>query len=575
MTRRKTLGHYGPRRGGVRVLEDGDYARVQWYEDGQRRVKSFARTKEGKAEALAWAQGFAETRFGTTPAPERLTLRGLWDRYKLAEFPTLRPRTRELYAEHWQRWELFCGKQFIAENARQETVDRFRARLTSLGLAVGHQQRIVRDVKTVYAWADTRELLARNRLAGYRFKIAKEARAERPAEYRRMDVEQILAQLSPQKSEEWRPWAALTIAAFQGARERSILHLSWADVDLIRGRITWRSKYDKTGREWSQPLTIAAYSALLTARYWRDRDGEKRPWVFYSPWARKKSGREEQGVYGAQALWLALKKAELRAGVPRLPFRAVHGFRRGVAGDVARNSGNPWLAIQYIGDRDPDRIAEYVQERTDSLDGAADMLDKEWTQRGPAHIGKSDAARWLRSVVGDDPWFEKQCAGISLGRHLYCVYDAANEAVKLGVSDKPELRLDALQIGSATPLVLAGAIPEAEAPEAVVHWVFRADHLQGEWFRLSRDLVRWLALWPCPVIPAPPKTSSKRHEGRAAGKAAAKSRGTTVLQAPEAGLEPATRRDIEEAQKNQPEHESASAHLSTEHVQTGGKGQKK
>src|SRR5439155_861860 len=127
---------------------------------------------------------------------------------------------------------------------------------------------------------------------------------------------------------EWRGWAALTIAAFQGARERAILHLSWSDLDWVRGRITWRARYDKQGREWTQPMTLAAYSALLTARWWRQRDGERGPWVFYSPWATEKCGREEPGVYGAQALWLALKKAEERAGVRRRPFRAVNSRLR-------------------------------------------------------------------------------------------------------------------------------------------------------------------------------------------------------------------------------------------------------
>ena len=66
-----------------------------------------------------------------------------------------------------------------------------------------------------------------------------------------------------------------------------------------------------------------------------------------------------------------------------MPFRAVHGFRRRVAGDVAWGSGDAWLGVQYIGDTDPDRIAEYVQEREDALDGAVALLDLAWAERGP------------------------------------------------------------------------------------------------------------------------------------------------------------------------------------------------
>jgi len=51
--------------------------------------------------------------------------------------------------------------------------------------------------------------------------------------------------------------------------------------------VTWRARYDKQGREWTQPMTVAAYSALLTTPWWRQRDGERGPWAFYSPWATK------------------------------------------------------------------------------------------------------------------------------------------------------------------------------------------------------------------------------------------------------------------------------------------------
>ncbi len=379
MTRRRTIAQYGPARGGIRVLEAHNVRpviRVQWYEQGERRSRDWPRTKEGRAEAKAWAQGFAETRFGTTPRPERLTLRALWEAYRTAEFPQLRPRTRELYSEHWHRWELFLGKPFLAEDARQETVDRFRARLTSLGLGVGHQQRIVRDVKTVYGWGDSRELLARNRLAGYRFKIAKEARPARPEAYTLEEIERVLGQLDPQDAGHWRPWCVLTLAAYQGARERAILHLAWADVDLAQGLVTWRAKYDKTGTERTQPLTLAGYCALLTADHWRRRLSRYGPWVFPSPWAGKRAGREERGVYGAQALWLALRQAEDRARIPHRPFRAVHGFRRGVGKEVAALTGDPMRGMDWIGDRDPKLISTYVQGRDAELDDSAARLDR-------------------------------------------------------------------------------------------------------------------------------------------------------------------------------------------------------
>jgi hypothetical protein len=54
-------------------------------------------------------------------------------------------------------------------------------------------------VKLVYAWAERRELVARNRIALYGFKLAKEERRNEPAEYRVEDFERLLAQCPPSR----------------------------------------------------------------------------------------------------------------------------------------------------------------------------------------------------------------------------------------------------------------------------------------------------------------------------------------------------------------------------------------
>lgn len=58
MKSRATLARFGPMRGGVRVLEDGLYVRVQWYRAGQRRVKSWPRTQA--ADAIEWGRQLSE-----------------------------------------------------------------------------------------------------------------------------------------------------------------------------------------------------------------------------------------------------------------------------------------------------------------------------------------------------------------------------------------------------------------------------------------------------------------------------------------------------------------------------------
>jgi len=52
----------------------------------------------------------------------------------------------------------------------------------------------------------------------------------------------------------------------------------------------------------------------------------------------------------------------------------MHGFRRVVAGDVARSTGNLKLAMEYIGDTDIRRAREYIQVRPDRRRGDALQL---------------------------------------------------------------------------------------------------------------------------------------------------------------------------------------------------------
>jgi integrase len=129
----------------------------------------------------------------------------------------------------------------------------------------------------VYGWAEKRELLARDRLAGYRFNRAKDERDVPSPKYSVQERDRLRAAVSPHRADQWRPWTAVTIAAHQGARMNAILHLQWADVDLETRTIVWRARWNKTGREWRQPVTELAAGALGIACVWRERDGHAGP----------------------------------------------------------------------------------------------------------------------------------------------------------------------------------------------------------------------------------------------------------------------------------------------------------
>jgi integrase len=226
----------------------------------------------------------------------------LWERFAEAEFPHLRPRTQQLYAQRWRRWQVFIGHAFPAAEATLENLDQYRAALAKGDMAPNQIGEHLKQVKLVYAWAERRELVARNRIALYRFKLGKEERRHEPAEYRIEDFERLVAQMSPQSSRTWRPWALLMVLGHQGVRVRAALHLCWDDVDFAAAWLTWRPAFDKLGREWSQPLRLGTYSTLLTAKWWRDRavlEGTlvpaDSPWVFFSTDARSSTradGRE-------------------------------------------------------------------------------------------------------------------------------------------------------------------------------------------------------------------------------------------------------------------------------------------
>ncbi len=98
--------------------------------------------------------------------------------------------------------------------------------------------------------------------------------------------------------------------------------------------------------------------------------------------ARKRAlGEDARAVYHPTALLRALRLAETRAHVVHQPYRGMHGFRRAVAGDVARSTGNLKLAMEYIGDTDIRRAREYIQVRPDHLKEAASVMDRHHPNR--------------------------------------------------------------------------------------------------------------------------------------------------------------------------------------------------
>lgn len=366
---RKTHAWYGPYGRRVRVFEEGDRVIAQWYIGGAPQRQSWPLTRENIKTAKAWARGFADRRSGVTSA-RRPTTREMWDRYWEAESGHLRPRSKIRYRERWSWWEEFVGRDSFAEDVTIETAGRFRRALEMGGKATNQVRLILGVARIVYNWAQRARLIRENPLAAYRFKVAKDAPKNEPAEYRRSDFEKIIDQFSPQHGAQWRGAVALAIIGNQGVRQNAALHLRWSDVDWVTGLLTWQGDFDKTGDTWRQPMRLDTYAALLTARWWRERDGYAGPWVF--PPARERN----KGPYTAQSLWHQLTRAERAAKVPHLELRAAHGLRRMVVNDLLAQGTNIEAAAQFINDKDLRVVRRsYKRQRMDDMQKLADQLD--------------------------------------------------------------------------------------------------------------------------------------------------------------------------------------------------------
>lgn len=364
MTRRKTLLLLGKRGRRVRVAEamirGAIVLRVTWRDlEGKRRAALYARSQ--RAEAVQFAEGiaFELSRPAPDARPQSLTVAALWDRYSEAVFPSLRPKSKVLYRYFWKRFEAFAGAHTTAEDLTIETMNGLRRALEAQGAAVNTIRRVMAVTRMVFLYGETHELIAKNRVGRYVYRVAKEARPTAPAEYRMPEFRALLAQFDPTKASQWRPAVALALCGYQGARQNAVLHLRWEDVDLEAGRITWRAAWDKVGREWSQPLRAPSRAALEAAARFRDDCG----WVF---WGRNRATGEAQ-PYTIQSLWAALRQAERRAGIPHADRRGGHGLRRLLAGEVAGLTGDSKLALNAIGDSDIRQAERYIKVRDDRL----------------------------------------------------------------------------------------------------------------------------------------------------------------------------------------------------------------
>ena len=108
--------------------------------------------------------------------------------------------------------------------------------------------------RLVYGFGLDAQLIQKNLVGRFRYKVAKDKRPISADEHRMEEFGLLLEALPINRKGTWRAHVIFGVCGYQGARQWAVLHLKWSDVDWESDRIIWQAAWDKNGVEWDQPL---------------------------------------------------------------------------------------------------------------------------------------------------------------------------------------------------------------------------------------------------------------------------------------------------------------------------------
>lgn len=349
------------------TLEDGVRRyRVQWGPKGHREQVSYPATPAGRREAFAFAESYtAESKLPVVAEKHGWTTRALWEAYKAVTWPHLRPRSKQLYQENWKHWEKYFLPDRDADSMTADDAALFRASLEQT-YATKTAQAIIEIVRGVYNYAEATDKITKNRWHQFKFKVAKDRRTKQRAEYKQAEFLAIWRQFDPTKGNQWRGYVAIGLLGLYGSRQTATLHIKDPDdIDEAADTITFRSEWDKQGEEQAVPILPLTRELLTVARLWRARDGYTGPYLLYPG-----SSLSQTDTWTIQSLWSVLEHAEAKAKIAKIKYRAGHGFRRGLVGDLLEAGNDMDLALKAIGDKDPRMARHYAVKRNERIERA-------------------------------------------------------------------------------------------------------------------------------------------------------------------------------------------------------------
>lgn len=416
--KRKELLRLGKRGDLVRVVVDkkeGQTVVLYRNAHGVPDKSRFPITRAGQDEAIAFAEGWFSERArlrAEALKPSVTTVRALWDAFKAVEFSDvegegLRAATQVNYTNHWNRFERFVGKDRDATTVKAPEMATLKKELQKLDIALNQIKQTFSVVRTVYRWGVHNEIIEHSPLVLLRMKDRKDAApALNPDAFTEEEFEAILRELDATDSRQWRGWVAVMLAGHHGQRARAIQHLRWQDINFDSGTITWPGRFQKTGRDLTQPILWETYSALLTARQRREEAESYRvlshhknrqpaseqlkhsDWVLFAE-------RDKTKAVSYQTLQYHLVEAQARAKVERRDFRGFHGFKKLTVTRVIEATGDRMLGMEYVGNKSVKLLANYdkgVSKRIELAAEATARSSRKVSGKSPENKNATDTS---------------------------------------------------------------------------------------------------------------------------------------------------------------------------------------